>query len=164
MYSSRSSKNLNVTFFIFPPPPLFPPPATFVTPSVHWLFISILIYVICLSDKNARSSLYSCKALTFSAKEARFVSLCTFKGRIVASMLVPGWRLWSSTSVELCLYLLLFFPSSLTLVTQEIQKHVIVKGYLICTKICEDRAWRAWQTETKMSCQSKNSVCFIGAL
>ena len=42
-------------------------------PLVHCLFISLLIYVICLSEKNACSSLYQCKVLKFLIEELRFV-------------------------------------------------------------------------------------------
>ena len=66
----------------------FVSPASFIIPAVYCLFVFLLTYVICLSQKYVRSSLdWESKVLTFAVKESCFVSLSTFKNRIVLWLL-----------------------------------------------------------------------------
>ena len=74
-----SSKNLNVTFG----------PASFI-PSVYCLFIRLLMYVMCSSERNVRSSLYECNVLKLSIEELHFVALIHFRLELCCDLCARG--------------------------------------------------------------------------
>ena len=58
--------------------------------NVSVLFIRLLMYVMCSSERNVRSSLYECNVLILSTEEVHFVSLIHFKLELCCDLCARG--------------------------------------------------------------------------